>query len=155
MSYDPIHHHRRSTRLLGYDYTQAGLYFVTVVTWQRECLLGEIEAAEVMLSPVGQVAHREWKRLRSRFPGLEVDEFVIMPNHIHGIVVIHDRRKGVVGAQQEIGAIEDNSRSAAPPPRPNNVVPKSLGALVRAFKSIDSLPLQRHAIFKRHAPLAA
>ena len=82
---DPVGHHRRSIRLPGYDYTQAGLYFVTVVTWQRECLLGVIEAGQVMLSPVGQVVHREWKRLMSRFPDVGLDEFVIMPNHVHGI----------------------------------------------------------------------
>jgi REP element-mobilizing transposase RayT len=137
------------------------MYFVTAVTWQRECLLGAIEGAQVMLSPVGQAVHREWRRLTSRFPGVGLDEFVIMPNHVHGIIVIHDHPRGAAGAQQEPRAIEDNFRSTAPrqlDPRnsaaesfdnpdseqaplhlygrqPTNVAPGSLGAIVRAFKS--------------------
>jgi len=103
MSFNHLRHHRRSIRLPGYDYTQAGVYFVTFVTWQRECLLGEIKTGQVMLSPVGKVVHREWDRLRSRFPSVGLDEFALMPNHIHGIVVIHDPCRGAAVSESDQG----------------------------------------------------
>jgi len=133
MSFDPLRHHRRSIRLPGYDYAQAGAYFVTIVTWQRECPLCEIRMGQVILSPVGQVVHREWDRLRSRFPGVGLDEFAIMPNHIHGIVVIHDRCRGAAGFYED----HDPERVPLRPYRNSiaNVIPGSLGAVVRAFKS--------------------
>jgi len=84
-------HHRRSIRLKGYDYTQPGAYFVTLVTRNRETLFGEIVEGEVRLNRVGMVAQREWERLSKRFPAVQIDAYVIMPNHVHGIIVISGR----------------------------------------------------------------
>ena len=91
MIYDLIKHHRRSIRLKGYDYTQPGAYFVTLVTQGRECLFGEIAAGEMRLNRFGQIAKREWERLSKRFPAVQIDAYVIMPNHVHGIIVITGR----------------------------------------------------------------
>jgi putative transposase len=88
MSLNPQSHHRRSIRLKGYDYTQPGAYFVTLVTRERDCIFGEVENGEMHLSPVGQVVHWEWIRLSKRFPNVELDKFVVMPNHLHRIVVL-------------------------------------------------------------------
>lgn len=86
-------HHRRSIRLKGYDYTQPGAYFVTLVTQDRECLFGKIEGEEMLLSPVGQVVQNEWLRLTRRFKNVELDEFSVMPNHVHGIIVLVERSR--------------------------------------------------------------
>ena len=79
---------RRSVRLQGYDYAQAGAYFITVCTQNRQCLFGVLKDGEVILSVAGQMIFRWWTELNRRFPSVETAEFVVMPNHIHGIVVI-------------------------------------------------------------------
>ena len=79
MTYNPDKHHRRSIRLAGYDYTQAGGYHVTLVTHGRECLFGEVVEGEMRLNWGGQVARREWVRLARRFPHVQLDAFVVMP----------------------------------------------------------------------------
>src|SRR6185503_5853198 len=82
-------HHRRSIRLTGYDYSQAGAYFVTVCTRQRECVFGEVSAeAGMCLNEYGGIAQKVWDALPGRYTNVKTDEFVIMPNHIHGIIVI-------------------------------------------------------------------
>ena len=83
-------HQRRSIRIPGYDYTQPGAYFITCVTWQRLHLFGEIANGNLKLSKLGDLAKKEWDHLAKRFPWIELDELVVMPNHIHGIIVIHD-----------------------------------------------------------------
>ena len=90
LKFDPQIHHRRSIRLKGYDYSQAGAYFVTICAWQRECLFGEVVAGEVRLSALGMIVREEWMRSGEIRKELRLykDEFVIMPNHVHGIVWI-------------------------------------------------------------------
>ena len=80
-------HNRQSIRLPGYDYSQAGVYFVTLVTYQRECVFGEMAGEHMVLSPLGRIAEQQWLRLPSRFPHWTIDEFVIMPNHSHGVLI--------------------------------------------------------------------
>jgi REP element-mobilizing transposase RayT len=79
---------RRSIRLREYDYSQSGAYFVTICTRERECLLGQIEHGQVVLSEAGEIAQSVWLGLSNRFPSVTLDEYVIMPNHIHGIVLV-------------------------------------------------------------------
>jgi len=88
VKYDPDKHRRRSTRLTGYDYSQAGAYFVTVCTQGRECLFGNIGDGEMRLNDAGQMVHKIWNDLTIKYPWIEIDEFVVMPNHFHGIIVI-------------------------------------------------------------------
>ncbi|MBI4771133.1 MAG: transposase, partial [Chloroflexi bacterium] len=83
-------HHRRSVRLKGYDYASPGAYFVTLCTWQRECLFGEIVNGEMRSGPLGQIVAVEWARTGVVRPNVTVDDFVVMPNHVHGILFIHD-----------------------------------------------------------------
>ena len=90
MGFDPERHHRRSLRLKGYDYTQAGAYFVTICTQDRACLFGEVVGDAMRLNDAGRMVVAEWERLAKRFPGVELDAFVVMPNHVHGILVITD-----------------------------------------------------------------
>ena len=88
MKYDPNKHHRRSIRLKGYDYTQAGAYFVTICTQHRECFFGEIIDGAMQLNDAGQMVEKWWAELTHKFPSVETDEYIVMPNHFHGIIVI-------------------------------------------------------------------
>jgi putative transposase len=81
-------HRRRSIRLKGYDYSQAGAYFVTMVTRERTCLFGEIVNGQTRLNDAGRVVQRVWNDLPNCYPRVECDAFVVMPNHIHGILVL-------------------------------------------------------------------
>lgn len=85
--YNPEIHHRRSIRLQGYDYTQRGAYFVTICTWKLVARFGEVVDGVMHMNDGGKIAHRLWNTLPRRFPGVELDAFVVMPNHIHGILV--------------------------------------------------------------------
>lgn len=96
---EPSTHRRRSLLLRGYDYAQPGAYFVTISTHKRECVLGEVVVGTVVLSPFGQVVHEEWERSAVIRPEVELDAFVIMPNHLHGIVRFIER-----GSAPSVGA---------------------------------------------------
>ena len=93
--FDPKRHHRRSIRLKGYDYSQAGAYYVTIVTWHRELLFGEIVNKEMRLNPFGEIVQKWWREIPTHFPNTETGAFVIMPNHVHGIIFIVERRGAV------------------------------------------------------------
>jgi putative transposase len=136
--FDSQKHHRHSIRLKGYDYTQSGAYYITIVTYQRQHFFGEVVNGEMQLNELGQIAHDEWFKTAALRPYVELyeDEFVVMPNHVHGIIWVHNN---VVGAER---------RSA---PTMTNVSPKSLGAIIRAYKSavtyaINALQNQRGAV---------
>ena len=101
------HERRRTLRLKGYDYTQPGTYFVTICTYRCQPLFGEVVADGVMhLHPFGQVVREVWfetARVRP-YVVLHEDEFVVMPNHVHGIIWIVevDGQPAVVGATRRV-----------------------------------------------------
>ena len=90
MVYNPNIHHRHSIRLKDYDYSQAGAYFITICAWQRECLFGEIVDGKMVLNDVGQIVKSVWSGLPEHFTKIHLDEYMIMPNHIHGILHINE-----------------------------------------------------------------
>ena len=90
MPFDRFRHHRRSTRLPGYDYAQPGAYFVTVCAMGRECLFGAVRDGQVVCSEFGEVVESCWHRIPEHFPCVETDAFVVMPNHINGIILMLD-----------------------------------------------------------------
>jgi REP element-mobilizing transposase RayT len=90
MAYDPNKHHRRSIRLKGYDYSQCGAYFITICINHGRTFLGKIREGEMFASPAGEMVAESWDDLPLRFPNIDLDEFTIMPNHIHGIFLITD-----------------------------------------------------------------
>jgi REP element-mobilizing transposase RayT len=96
--FDLQKHHRRSIRLQGYDYSQAGAYFVTIVAWHRECLFGEIVDGEMKSNRYGEIIQKWWGEIPVHFPNVETGAFIIMPNHIHGIMIITEDRRGAVPA---------------------------------------------------------
>ncbi len=109
MPYDPQRHHRRSIRLPGYDYTQPGAYFITIVTHERMLSFGEIVDGEMRLNEYGQIVRAEWFQTAVVRPYvvLHPDEFVVMPNYVHGIVWIVD-----------MGGMDDDVGRGAAPLRP-------------------------------------
>ncbi len=138
MPYDPNKHRRRSIRLKGYDYSQAGAYFVTIVTQGRECRFGEIINGAMQPNEAGQIVETAWTSLPQRFPNIELDACVIMPNHLHGIVVVGAT---LVAAQDASGA---NYRAGINPAPTNDSIraktnpAPTLGHVVGAFKSITT-----------------
>ncbi len=88
MSYNSKIHNRRSIRLKGYDYSQAGLYFITICVQNREWLFGKIENDEMILNDAGKMVEIEWLNLKNLFPNIELHEYITMPNHFHGILEI-------------------------------------------------------------------
>ncbi len=122
MKYNREKHHRRSVRLKGYDYSDPGAYYVTICAWNRECIFGEIIDGEMKLNEFGKVVQREWLCSSKIRHEIELDEFVVMPNHFHGIVFIN----GNDNAAHDVGA---NGRS------PLRMQPRSLSSLIAGYKS--------------------
>ena len=143
MTYDPRKHHRRSIRLKGYDYTQAGAYFVTIVTHDRECLFGEVVDGVMWLNAFGEIVRDEWFRTAVVRPYvmLDPDEFVVMPNHVHGIIWITCGRGDPVGRPYDpvgrphdpVGRPHDNDCDDQ---RPHGPAAGSVGAIIGQIKSI-------------------
>ena len=133
--FDPQKHHRNSIRLKGYDYSQAGAYYVTIVAYQRDCLFGKIENEEMILNDFGKTADECWRAIPEHFPFAELGAYVIMPNHAHGIIVI----------RTDMGRGAEMLRPYAPNENPHkiNVKPGSLGAIVRSFKSAVSYRINK------------
>jgi putative transposase len=88
MRYDPDRHHRRSIRLKDYDYAQAGAYFVTLCIHQRRLILGHIDSGIFYPSPAGLLIQTLWAELPQHYPGIALDAFTLMPNHLHGIILL-------------------------------------------------------------------
>ena len=86
MPYNPNIHHRRSIRLKGYDYSQAGLYFITICCDNRMCLFGNVVNGEMELNDAGKIAYACWMEIPNHFPNAVLHEHIVMPNHVHGIV---------------------------------------------------------------------
>jgi REP element-mobilizing transposase RayT len=117
MTFNPEQHHRRSIRLRDYDYTSPGAYFVTVCTKARECLFGEVNDDEMCLNDAGHLVESVWKGLPQHYGCIALDEFILMPNHAHGI-----------GSIQEKPAPTQRLRN------PNH----ALSEIVRAFKTFSA-----------------
>jgi REP element-mobilizing transposase RayT len=124
--YNPEIHSRRTIRLRDYDYSSPGAYFVTICTKRRENLFGEIIHGNMRLSEAGEIIQAVWDALPKRYPSIALDISVIMPNHVHGIIVLTDATD--VGAGQALPGSE-GAASSAP----------TLGDVIRTFKSISAI----------------
>jgi REP element-mobilizing transposase RayT len=131
LNYQPFH--RRSVRLHGYDYTQDGAYFITIVAFARENIFGMLVDQTTQLTHTGEIAAQEWERLPRRFPALEVDEFIIMPNHLHGILVLADPHRGTGTA--EAAQIESNAPRVPVLEHFGAPVKGSIPTILRSYKS--------------------
>ncbi len=127
MSYNPQVHHRQSIRLRKFNYAQPGFYFITICTAQRQMLFGHIADAEMHLNDLGRLAHQHWQMLPNHYPNLHLHDFIIMPNHMHGIIQLVGAQFIAPKNQKEInqGAINQGAINRAP----------TVGDIVRGFKA--------------------
>lgn len=90
MGYDPLLHSRHSIRFQNYDYTQSGAYYVALCTQEKRCLFGNATEEDIQLNAFGRLVAGCWHELPKHYPHVELDAFVIMPNHIHGVIILND-----------------------------------------------------------------
>ena len=151
--FDPQKHHRRPMRLPNYDYSQPGGYYITIVTWHRECVFGEVINGVMKLNKMGQIVQWEWEVLLRRFLYIDLGAFVVMPNHFHGILIFHEQ----VGASRQELANAPSGMVPLPSvttagidgsPLPGGPKPGSLGAIIGQFKSRVTKRLWKIPAFK-------
>jgi putative transposase len=147
MAYDPKIHHRRSIRLRGYDYAQPGAYFITLCAQHHARLFGEISDGVMRLNRFGVIVREEWEKTSIIREEILLDEFVVMPDHMHGIVVIRDVGVyGVVGADRVVGAdgsppllfVREDRLVLTDSRPPLYRMPRTVGSLVAGFKSAST-----------------
>lgn len=141
MKYNPDIHRRRSIRLRGYDYSQAGAYFVTICTQHRECLFGKITDQVMRLNDAGAIAAKCWQGIPLHFPHAALDEWTVMPNHVHGIIVITDTAGRGTACRAPTHRAPATERFGKP-------VSGSLPTVVRSYKSA----VTRHINILRTTP---
>jgi len=128
MPYNPNIHHRRSIRLKGYDYSQEGLYFITICCDNRASLFGKIENHEMILNDAGKIANECWLEIPQHFLNVILHEHIIMPNHIHGIIEIGT--KNVSLSQPIIDNVEETKNVSPLFKSPS----RTIGSIVRGYK---------------------
>ena len=126
-------HRRRSLRLRGYDYGMAGAYFVTICTQDRACLFGDVAAGAMVLNEAGQMVAALWDSIAAWFSSVEVDQFVVMPNHLHGVLVLPDADARATTRVAPTGESVGAPLVGAP------VTGVRLGDVVGAFKSLATV----------------
>ncbi len=161
MPFHPHKHHRKSIRLKGYDYSQAGLYFIAMCVQNRECLFGKVENHEMILNDAGQMIEHQWEILPQRFKNVQLHESTVMPNHFHGILEIAGVEATLVVAQNDTGHQSGQPQGLTQPippteqpelpGQPQGVDPtgqpqgfdptskKTVGDMMDAFKSITTV----------------
>ncbi len=125
---------RRSIRLRNYDYSRAGAYFLTVCVRKRLCLFGDVVAGKMVLNEFGTIVRDEWLKTAEIRENIEMDSFVVMPNHVHGIVLI----AGCAGTARRAPTLEQFA----------NPVSGSLPTIIRSFKSAATRQINK----KRNTP---
>jgi putative transposase len=145
--FDPQKPHRRSIRLPGYDYSSEGAYYVTIVTQGRECLFGEIVDGEMRINEYGEIVQKWWNEIPIHFPNVQLGAFVMMPNHIHGIIFITTERRGEV-----VSPLEDPNNNIQDADVDENVTlgrvslplrKRTLGQIVAYFKYQSTKEMNR------------
>ena len=134
-----------STRLRNWDYAADGYYFVTICTKDKKCYFGNVLDSAMKLSKIGKIANVYWQEIPKHFPFVELDEFIVMPNHIHGIIIINNivETQNVASLQLQRGAKNKFGPQS-----------KNLASIIRGFKigvkkwaTINNIPFQWQSRF--------
>lgn len=133
--FDPQKHHRRSIRLKNYDYSWAGAYYVTIVTWHRDILFGKIVNGEMILNRAGKIVLAEWLELSKRLGYVQLGAFIIMPNHIHFIIFIRNESYPSLPNKFVGDVLRQNMTDPGASPKPRGPQLALLAAIVGQFKS--------------------
>ena len=150
MKHDPHKHHRRSIRLKGFDYSQGGGYFVTICSHDKEELFGRIIGGEMRLNAIGEIVNAEWQRTSAMRPSVELDAHVVMPNHVHGIILLYGEEMQTLrrGTPPRAGQ-RDESLRRGDPPWAEQFAPtfrspsKTVGSIVRGFKAAATVRINQ------------
>jgi len=155
MKYNPTVHHRRSIRVKDYDYSRAGTYFLTMCLQSKRCLFGNVVNGEMMLNDAGKLVQHIWNNLPKRFLSIKLDKYVIMPNHMHGIIICRGEPcvrpepcvypKSFIyseianeGNLDEYKPSDKHKDQGEHKVRPYGTMDNSIGRIVQAFKSITT-----------------
>ncbi|BAU56100.1 transposase [Mucilaginibacter gotjawali] len=139
--YNPAIHHRRSIRLKGYDYSQNGLYFITICTYHRECLFGEIIDRKMILNDAGKIANECWLKIPEHFPDAVLHEHVVMPNHVHGIIELGGTAAGDgIAGIQTVGEPPVGVQNFEPLPQNFEPLPQNFEPLPQNFEPLPPTP---------------
>ena len=122
---------RRNLRLAEFDYSQPGAFFVTIVTQDRKLLFGQVLDGEMVLNDTGRMVTEFWLAIPNHFSKVELGEFMVIPNHIHGIISITNEKMTI---SSNVGA----THASPLPGISNGPKPGSIGAIVGSFKSATS-----------------
>ena len=146
MPYDRNKHHRRSIRLPDHDYTSPGAYFVTICVQDGECLLGQIIDGEMQLNEWGQVASHYWKRIPHHSDHVQLDAWIVMPNHLHGVIVIAGRGEASPAGASSTGVMTSGAADSQASVAARDASPLqsgSLGAIIGNYKSVSTRRINR------------
>jgi REP element-mobilizing transposase RayT len=136
VTYNPYQYNRRSIRLKDYDYSKPGSYFITICTHNRVCLFGEIMDGEMMLNDAGNIVKQCWLEIPNHFPHVGLDAFVVMPNHMHGIIILHENANVGENNYSHLHLPTQNDHHIDLPKQNNTFqLPSRLvGSIIRGFK---------------------
>jgi putative transposase len=144
VTFDNKIHHRKSIRLANYDYSQAGAYFITICTQNRECLFGEIVDDEMQFNDAGRIIQIMWNEIPIHFPLVELDEYVVMPNHFHGLFSI---RPSELSAGRKLApafsTLAPSMAVASSAPTEFSCVAPAVGQILRRFKSMSAIAVNK------------
>ncbi len=155
----PDRSHRRSIRLKGYDYAQEGAYYVTICTHARAHLFGAVANAWMDRSHIGDIVQRCWDAIPAHMPMVELDEFIVMPDHVHGIILITRHPDAGVAIDERVGAgnFPPPRTMDGPPPDPGGNMPTmqrgSLGHIIQTFKAAVSRQVVKEGLVERGTPI--
>ncbi len=136
--FNPNIHHRRSIRLKEYDYSQEGVYFVTICTEKKECLFGDIVNGKMVLNDAGKIVDQCWLEIPQHFSNVQLHEHIVMPNHVHGIIEITNRGVGAnyYSPNDDTNGYNKRANNHSPlrPAQTFRSPSKTVGSIVRSFK---------------------
>ena len=126
-----------TTRMNGWDYSASGWYFVTICTRARNRYFGVIQEGDMHRSALGEIAHRNWLEIPNHFPLVSLEEFVIMPDHVHGIIVINPVETQHAASLPNAASLQDREQNEYPKQKGEKPLPKSgsLSSIIRSYKS--------------------
>jgi putative transposase len=145
IKYNPHVHSRQSIRLKGYDYSRAGLYFITICTHNRQWLFGEIVNRQMILNDAGKIARECWIKIPEHFPNAVLHEYVVMPDHVHGIIELmigDEGQNDITGIQNDTDGMQNDTvrvQNFEPLQKSSQnkfqkIIPRSVGSIIRGYK---------------------
>ena len=153
INYNSKKYHRRTIRLNNYDYASKGAYFITICTCQKENIFGDVVGGKIVLNDIGMIVDRYWNKIQNYFLNVETDEYIIMPNHVHGIIFILNELKNTTRAQQPLPtrgchAPTDDARNGTHGRKFGDMEPGSISSIICTLKSLTTRTVNKQMRIK-------